>query len=139
MNTVLIQNDVVNNAMAFELLETQRNTLLLPQAMYLVQVLNFDEVNSHSLVALTVFQDCLEFMNITPLGFKEINLEPKELIAIAKSNLTNYVVPFYLENPMRNSFVPLAGQEYYPNEEGMAFYRALLISAPPFNKYTILK
>jgi hypothetical protein len=139
MNTVLIPNDVVNNAMAFELLETKRKTLLLPQTMYLVQVLNFDEVNSHSLVAFTVFQDCLELLNITPLGFKEINLEPKELIAIAKSNLIGQIKPFYLENPMHNSFVPLAGQEYYPNEEGMTFYRALLIAAPPFNKYTILK
>jgi hypothetical protein len=137
MNTVFVANEP--EVVAFELLETQRNTLLLPTAMYLVQAINFDVQNTHCLLGITVFQDCLEVLNITKLTYSEINLEPQTLVGIARENVISKLKPIYFENQLALGYNPQFGQEFYPDEVGMTIHRALMMSIPPFNKYTILK
>jgi hypothetical protein len=142
MNTVL--SVTKPEVFAFEILETQRNTLLQPSAMYLVQTINFvpddsKDYNSYSLIGLTVFQDCIEVMFFATLKAVEFNLSPTELIAIARDVNIVGSKPVYFENPIGLSYDPPSGQEFYPDELGFGIYKPLMMSIPPFNKYSLLK
>jgi hypothetical protein len=142
MNTVLSVTKL--ESFAFEILETQRNTLLQPSTMYLVQTINFvpddsKDYNSYSLVGLTVFQDCIEVIFFETLKPVEFNLSPAELIAIARDVNITGSKPVYFENPIGLSYTPTPGQEFYPDELGFGNYKPLMMSFPPFNNHTILK
>jgi hypothetical protein len=142
MNTVL--SVTKPEVFAFEILETQRNTLLQPSAMYLIQTINFvpddsKDYNSYSLVGITVFQDCIEVIIFATLKSVEFNLTPIELIAIASDKNITGSKPVYFENPIGLGYTPTSGQEFYPDELGFGIYKPLMMSIPPFTKYSILK
>jgi hypothetical protein len=136
MNTVFLANQP--EVLAFELLETKRNTLLQPTSMYLVQAIKFDKTNTHCLLGVTVYQDCIEVLNCTNLKYSEINLDVNELVKIASDNIIPELKPFYFENTMALQYQPQFGHEFYQDEIGMTIHRILIMSIPPFSNYSIL-
>ena len=138
MNTTIVNPIDLD---AFDLLQGERNSLLQPQGMFLVEVINFDEnINdgnyNHSLVAITSYQDCVELIILGPC---EKGLKPKQLVMIAKLLSSKQVLnPVYLDNQLCNLFYPTVEMELFPNKEGMMIHRVIFDSKPPFMSYSIL-